>query len=134
MAKDAVDLALRHAGLDDPGCRTDRLPLVGASDSPVPVVDATARRSSATLRARYGAEAASVLASGGAGRGDRVAPAIDVIRAEVVFAVRAEGALDADDVLDRRTRIGLVPEDRDAAAGAVAEIVGETLASLHPRR
>lgn len=131
MAKDAVDLALRQAGLGDTGCRTDRLPLVGAPGSPVPVADAgPARRSSATLRARYGAEAASVLAAAGAGGSERVAGDIDVIRAEVAFAVRAEGALDADDVLDRRTRIGLVSGDRDAAADVVAEVVAETLAGL----
>ena len=34
---------------------------------------------------------------------------------ELVWAVRHEGALDADDLLDRRTRIGLVPADRAAA-------------------
>ncbi|WP_417511219.1 glycerol-3-phosphate dehydrogenase/oxidase [Microbacterium sp.] len=131
MAKDAVDLACRHAGLSDPGCRTDRLPLVGAPGSPVPVAATDAPRPpSATLRARFGSEAASVLASGGSGGAQRVADGIDVIRAEVVFAVRAEGALDADDVLDRRTRIGLVPQDRDAAAGVVTEVVAETLAEF----
>ena len=128
MAKDAVDLAVRHAGLDDQGSRTDSLPLVGAPASPVPIADVGgARRSSATLRARYGAEAASVLVGGSA---EPVADSIDVIRAEVAFAVRAEGALDADDVLDRRTRIGLVPEDRAAAADVVAEVVADTLATL----
>lgn len=135
MAQDAVDLASRHAGLDAAPCRTRRLPLVGAPDSPVPVSGAaTARRSSASLRARYGAEAAAVLAAGGPGAAETVAEGIDITRAEVAFAVRAEGALDADDVLDRRTRIGLVPADRDAAAGVVEEVAAETLASLHPRR
>ncbi|MEW1974413.1 glycerol-3-phosphate dehydrogenase/oxidase [Microbacterium profundi] len=134
MAKDAVDLACRHAGLDDPGCRTDRLPLVGAPGSPVPIADPVAsRRSSATLRSRYGAEAAAVLAASGSGGAERVADGIQVIRAEVAFAVRTEGALDADDVLDRRTRIGLVPEDRAAAAGVVSEVVAETLAALRPQ-
>ncbi|MGP6171685.1 glycerol-3-phosphate dehydrogenase/oxidase [Microbacterium sp. A204] len=131
MAKDAVDLACRHAGLSDPGCRTDCLPLVGAPGSPVPVTCTdTPRPSSATLRARFGSEAASVLTSGGSGGAQRVADGIDVIRAEVAFAVRAEGALDADDVLDRRTRIGLVPDDREAAVDVVAQVVIETLAAL----
>lgn len=134
MAEDAVDLALRHAGIDDPGCRTDRLPIVGAPGSPVAIADAAgSRRSSATLRSRYGAEAVAVLAAGGSGGAERVAEGIDVIRAEVAFAVRGEGALDADDVLDRRTRIGLVPDDRAAAAGVVREVVAETLASLGPQ-
>lgn len=131
MAKDAVDLACQHARLPDPGCRTDRLPLVGAPGSPIPLGDASgAAAAPAVLRARFGSEAASVLASGGPGGDQRVADGIEVIRAEVAFAVRAEGALDADDVLDRRTRIGLVPQDRDAAAGAVSDIVAETLAEF----
>lgn len=130
MAKDAVDLALRHAALEDPGCRTDRLPLVGAPGSPVPVETvASTHCATATLRARYGAEAAAVLAAGGEFGSEKVADGIDVIRAEVMFAVRGEGALDADDVLDRRTRIGLVSDDRAAAADVVAQIVEETLAT-----
>ncbi|WP_091233812.1 glycerol-3-phosphate dehydrogenase/oxidase [Microbacterium sp. 3J1] len=51
-------------------------------------------------------------------------------RAEVEFAVRSEGALSADDVLDRRTRIGLVAEDRSRAEHAVDTVVRETLAQL----
>jgi glycerol-3-phosphate dehydrogenase len=34
--------------------------------------------------------------------------------------VTHEGALDVDDLLDRRTRIGLVPADRSAAETAAA--------------
>nr|WP_246286335.1 glycerol-3-phosphate dehydrogenase/oxidase [Microbacterium pseudoresistens] len=123
MAQDAVDLACRHAGLADSGCITPRIGLVGAAG-------ATATDAPASLRARYGGEAAEVLAAGGARGAERVAPDIDVTRAEVAFAVRAEGAMDAGDVLDRRTRIGLVPEDRAAAEPVVQEIVTETLASL----
>ncbi len=44
--------------------------------------------------------------------------ALGVTRAELVWAVRHEGALDEGDLLDRRTRIGLVPEDRAAALEA----------------
>lgn len=123
MAQDAVDLVFRHAGLADPGCVTPRIPLVGA--------EATAHADApASMIARFGAEAAEVLAEGGEHGGVPLAAGIDVTRAEAAFAVRAEGALDADDVLDRRTRIGLVPDDRVAAAPAVAEIVAETLAAL----
>lgn len=129
MAEDAVDLAARHAGLTIRAGRTAALPLVGAPDSPVPDAG-TAGSSSAVLRARYGAEAASVFAAGGPDGAERVADGIDVTRAEIAFAVRGEGALDADDVLDRRTRIGLVQNDRDAAAEAVSEVVAETLESL----
>lgn len=51
-------------------------------------------------------------------------------RSQVEFAVHAEGALTADDVLDRRTRIGLVDADRDRARPAVEAWVAEALADL----
>lgn len=131
MAEDAVDLACRHAGIVAASCRTSRLALVGAPGSAVPIADAAGpRRTPGGLRARYGAEAASVLIAGGVHGAEQIAEGIDVTRAEIAFAVRGEGALDADDVLDRRTRIGLVRQDRDAAASAVADIVDETLADL----
>ena len=38
-----------------------------------------------------------------------------VTLAERVFGVTHEGAVDVDDLLDRRTRVGLVAEDRAAA-------------------
>jgi glycerol-3-phosphate dehydrogenase len=43
---------------------------------------------------------------------------LPVIGAELVWAVRHEGALDESDLLDRRTRIGLVAADREAALPA----------------
>lgn len=134
MSRDAVDLACRQAGLSDPGCRTDRLPLVGAPDSAVPIANADRNVGGspplASLVARFGTEAPAVLAAGGPRGSERVAAGIDVTRAEVKFAVSAEGALDADDVLDRRTRIGLVPEERSAAAAVVTEIVAEARGAL----
>ncbi|MFF5626681.1 glycerol-3-phosphate dehydrogenase/oxidase [Microbacterium sp. LWH10-1.2] len=51
-------------------------------------------------------------------------------RADVEFAVRSEGAMTADDVLDRRTRIGLVDADRERCLPAVEELVARTLADL----
>lgn len=51
-------------------------------------------------------------------------------RAEVEYAVRVEGAMTAADVLDRRTRIGLVDADRERCRTAVAELVARTLADL----
>ena len=92
---------------------------------------AAPRRVLAGLRAprrlveRYGAEVSVVLAEAG---GDPrllqpLAEGVDVTGAEVLFAVRHEGALDADDVLDRRTRIGLVPAERDAALPCVRELL-----------
>jgi len=77
-----------------------------------------------SLVARYGAEAPNVIASATCDRPtDRVADGIDVIRAEFEYAVTHECALDADDILDRRTRIGLVGADRDRAAGIAQEFL-----------
>jgi glycerol-3-phosphate dehydrogenase len=52
-----------------------------------------------------------------------VADGIDVIRAEFEYAVTHEGALTVDDILDRRTRIGLVAADRDRVTGVAEEFV-----------
>ncbi|MGK3947594.1 glycerol-3-phosphate dehydrogenase/oxidase [Microbacterium sp. K2] len=62
-----------------------------------------------------------------------VAPGWDrghVSRATIEFAVRSEGAMTADDVLDRRTRVGLVDEDRKRQRAAVESVVAEILSTL----
>jgi glycerol-3-phosphate dehydrogenase len=84
------------------------------------------------LTARYGNEAGRVaaLATLDADLAAPVADGSQVTAAEVVWAVRNEGALDADDVLDRRTRIGLVPADRVKAESAVSDLVRRSLAGL----
>ncbi|MBT2494005.1 glycerol-3-phosphate dehydrogenase/oxidase [Microbacterium sp. ISL-59] len=51
-------------------------------------------------------------------------------RAEVEYAVRVEGAMTAADVLDRRTRVGLVDADRERCRPAVEELVARTLSDL----
>jgi len=116
MARDAVDAAVAHAGLPAAACRTAWLPLVGAAPASVLArVPAPAR-----LVARYGAEAPAVLALA-QGDPELLAPIADgteVTGAELLWAVRHEGALDVDDLLDRRTRIGLRPVDRARALAA----------------
>ena len=47
-----------------------------------------------------------------------IADGIPVTLAELVFGVTHEGAADVDDLLDRRTRVGLVPADRARAVPA----------------
>jgi len=125
MAQDVVDRALQLRGLGAPGCRTANLPLVGAPAKPV----ATLRSEHAlpsSLVARFGAEAPNVIARARCSHPtEPVADGIDVIRAEFEYAVTHEGALSADDILDRRTRIGLVAEDRDRAAEVAAEMIAE---------
>lgn len=74
-----------------------------------------------SLVSRYGAEAAKVVATAGCERPtEPVADGIDVIRAEFEYAITHEGALEVSDIVDRRTRIGLVPRDRERVV-AVAE-------------
>ncbi|WP_417556284.1 FAD-dependent oxidoreductase [Microbacterium sp.] len=61
------------------------------------------------------------------------APLLDglpLTRAGIEFAVRAEGALTADDVLDRRTRVGLVDADRARAVPVVTELMTAALSEF----
>ena len=44
-------------------------------------------------------------------------------RAEFEYAVTHECALDVDDILDRRTRIGLVPCDRERVVTVAEEFL-----------
>ncbi|SDH35118.1 glycerol-3-phosphate dehydrogenase [Sinosporangium album] len=123
MAEDAVDVAIRERGLSAGPCRTARLPLVGAPGSAR--VRAEERTVPRRLVARYGGEAGAVhaLERSDPHLGEPVAAGAGITRAELLWAVRHEGALDVADLLDRRTRIGLVPEDRAAAAPAAEEVL-----------
>jgi glycerol-3-phosphate dehydrogenase len=46
-----------------------------------------------------------------------------VTRAEFEYAITHEGALTADDIVDRRTRIGLVAADRERVVDVAAEFL-----------
>lgn len=119
MAQDTVDAL----GLSAAPCRTAALPLLGAAGpSTAP----------ARLVRRFGSDADLVMSTARKVTGlpdeDLLAPASDevpVTLAELVFGVTHEGAHDADDLLDRRTRVGLVAEDR-----AVAEPLAERAVAL----
>lgn len=119
MAEDVLDRAIGLRQLTAEPCRTRNLPLVGAPANPGSVVGPGGLPVS--LVARFGAEATSVIATATCERPtEPVAEGIDVTRAEFEYAVTHEGALDVDDILDRRTRIGLVARDRERVV-AVAE-------------
>ena len=111
MAQDVVDL------ITPVPCRTHELPLVGAGNS---VIESVPR-----LQRRFGTEAGRVAAYAE----DRpellepLAPGIAVLGVEIVHAVRSEGANDLDDILARRTRLSLVPDDLAAATPRAAEIL-----------
>jgi glycerol-3-phosphate dehydrogenase len=124
MAEDAVDAAVRAADLTATASRTRHLPLVGAaSRSALSRVDAPER-----LIAKYGTEAPRVAALDPT----PVAPNLAVTAGEVQWAVQQEGAMDADDVLHRRTRIGLVPTNLAAARETVTELVRKAFADPIP--
>ena len=123
MAQDVLDRAVAARGLAAGPCRTRNLPLVGAPANPVATLR-TPTELPGSLLARYGAESPNVMARARCDRpADPVAEGIDVTRAEFEFAVTHEGALDVDDLLDRRTRIGLVEADRERAMAAAKEFV-----------
>lgn len=123
MAEDVLDRAVAVRGLGAAGCRTRNLPLVGALDNPGSEVPLTTGLPD-SLIARYGAEAANVVAAARCERPtDPVAEGIDVIRAEFEYAVTHEGALVAEDIVDRRTRIGLVAADRERVVNVAQEFL-----------
>lgn len=110
MAEDAVDRALALRGLPFAPSVTATLPLVGAAPPPPGVP----RR----LAERYGGEAGELPAL------LREFPdpvGLGLTLGDLVWSVRREGALTVDDLLDRRTRLGLVHADRAAAAPLAAE-------------
>jgi glycerol-3-phosphate dehydrogenase len=113
MAQDVLDRAVELRGLTATACRTRNLPLVGAPSNPVATLRSPAELPSSLVE-RYGAEAPNVIASASCDRpNEPVAVGIDVTRAEFEYAVTHEGALTVDDIVDRRTRIGLVDTDRE---------------------
>src|SRR4051794_6473536 len=115
MAEDGVDAAVALAGLAAGPCLTGSLPAVGAG--PLSGISAAPR-----LLRKYGVEAGAVLATAqrttGLPEEELLAPvtasaSVPVTRAELLWGVSHEGALDSADLLDRRTRVGLVAEDRE---------------------
>lgn len=134
MAQDAVDAAVAHAGLDADACRTHALPLLGAA----PRAELARLEQPERLVRRYGTDAGLVLAEARAATGladdELVAPVADGVPAtlaELVFGVIHEGAHDVGDLLDRRTRTGLVPDDRARAVPAAERALA--LVAAHHR-
>jgi glycerol-3-phosphate dehydrogenase len=113
MAEDAVDRAVALRGLRAGPSRTASIPLVGAGRPPA----GTPRR----LAERYGAEAGLVRPLVEA---HPEPVGLGLTRGDLLWSVRHEGALDAGDLLDRRTRIGLVTADRERAAEAAESVFG----------
>jgi glycerol-3-phosphate dehydrogenase len=119
MAADTVDAIAARDGVEAGPCVTHRTPLVGAQprDTVTPGIPTR-------LAHRYGSEAPLVAASGAL---TPLAPDVPTTPAELRFAVQHELALSAADLLDRRTRIGLVPARRAAVLDAARELIEEPL-------
>lgn len=115
MAQDVVDR------LTDRPCRTHRLPLVGAA----PPACLRAVAAPERLVRRYGTEAPAVvaLADGRPELLEPLGPGVPACGAELLWAARHELALTAEDLADRRTRAGLVPEWRAAVMAAAPQLV-----------
>lgn len=121
MAEDAVDKAVELAHLQADECQTKHVPLLGAAPSWVLSGMPGDRR----LVRRFGTDAKLVLDNAvsitGLGASELlapVAPGVPATLAEFVFAVSHEGAASVDDILDRRTKIGLIAADAQAARPA----------------
>jgi len=127
MAEDVLNRAISLRQLHAADCRTRNLPLVGAPANPGPGCrpqQGPGAQLPVSLVARYGAEAPNVIATATCERPtEPVAEGIDVTRAEFEYAVTHECALDVDDILDRRTRIGLVPRDRERVVTVAEEFL-----------
>jgi glycerol-3-phosphate dehydrogenase len=110
MAEDGIDAVAARFRVGS-ASQTRSLPLVGAwPRERLSEIAAPAR-----FVRRYGAEAPFA-----AGLPDGPAAARGVTAQELQWGVAVEGALTVGDLLDRRTRLGLVEADRDASADAVA--------------
>ena len=121
MAEDAVDEVVKAGGLTAEPCRTTTLSLVGAG-TPEPGL-------SEHLVRRYGTDAATVAAYGADDPelNEPVRAGIPLSGAEIRFAVEHELAVTVDDVVDRRTRWGLVGADREDLAAAVRKHAPELI-------
>ena len=117
MAEETVDAVVARLGRGAARSLTGRIPLVGAA--PRPVLSRLA--APARLVARYGTEAPLVESLGAA----LVTAGRPETEGELRFAVRYEGARTVSDLLDRRTRIGLVPAHRARAVATAERILAE---------
>ncbi len=132
MAEDAVDAAVAHARLAAGPCVTATLPLAGAAPR-ASLADRAAKADHpglARLVRRYGADADLALTAAVEASGWEedallapIAEGIPTVWAELFFGVTHEGAADVADLLDRRTRVGLIPADRALAVPAAQRVL-----------
>ncbi|MDT7706585.1 MAG: glycerol-3-phosphate dehydrogenase [Pseudonocardiales bacterium] len=139
MAKDAVDAAVHGLDAKVPASVTENVPLLGAEG-----YDAM-KNNRYQLAQHYGLHVARIehllgrygslvdevldLVAEDPSLGEPLAGAPDYLRAEIVYAAKAEGARHLDDLLARRTRISIETFDRgvgvmEEAAKLAAPVLG----------
>ncbi len=143
MARDAVDAAVQPLGIKTASV-TATLPLVGAQQWN------NVRNTGPQLASRFGMLPMDVerllqrhgdrvsdlvaLADADASLGVPMPGAIHYLKAEFVYAVRAEGALSLVDVLVRRTHLSIeLPDGARAVAPQVAALIAPHLGWSHDR-
>lgn len=126
MAEQSLDRVLAESGISAGACRTRDLPVIGAYRHPdfrgVPR-DALGGLPKPLVR-RFGREA-PLVAQAEIAQPLEYLDGTDVTRAEVAFALTHEGAMNAADILQRRTRLGLVKDDASRVDQEVQEIIAE---------
>jgi glycerol-3-phosphate dehydrogenase len=128
MAEEAVDRVAARPGVTAGRCRTASLPLVGAPSRAMPPPHGVPPR----LWRRFGTEAHELLAEAEDETEwlEPLAADLPALAIEARAAIEREGAVTADDILDRRLRLGLVPTWYEAARPAVESLVGYSLPAL----
>jgi glycerol-3-phosphate dehydrogenase len=123
MAEDALRAIGVRRGVELARCRTRELSLIGAA--PRDELDQIA--APARLRRRYGTEAARMVQHAGSdGRAlERILPDDPALRIEFSHGIEHEGALTASDLVDRRTRLGLLDDQRGRALDAAEQALAE---------
>lgn len=120
MAQDAVDRAEALAGFKRRPCKTEQLPVHGATRESI---------SEPFLQA-YGSDAREIraLIQADSTLGVRITPELPNVEAEVLWAVRQEMARTVEDVLARRTRTLLLDAKASiVSAKRVAELMAKEL-------
>jgi glycerol-3-phosphate dehydrogenase len=120
MAEDVIDHAEMIGALDQRLCNTQTLAIHGSEPS---AADATHLRS-------YGSDAANIraLIESDPTLGERLHPALEFVKAEVIWHCRHEMARTVEDVLSRRTRALLLDARVSIeAAPVVAELMANEL-------
>lgn len=124
MAQEALDTAVKSANLHAGKCRTRNFPLVGAPghkentpDDPKEVC-----KFPKFLLRRFGLETKRMADAAVLPNPLRRIAGLDLVRAEIEYALTHEGAMCVEDILERRTRLSLVPGQARAARKEITEI------------